>query len=133
MQKKYKPLIFLAILIVIAIAIFFIAKINPNQGAILKDGTILKDSYFTDKVIIIHSISCSHCRVVIPILRQIEQENNKTFIYYDISIESEYKEVTNILTTRGLALEGVPTVIIYGKVYVGEKTKAQYLEAILNH
>jgi thiol-disulfide isomerase/thioredoxin len=131
MNKKYVPLIWLGVIIVIAIIIFVIASnpqwLQPASGIITRDGITLEDPYFSDKVIIIHSASCSVCRVVIPILREIEQENNLTFYYYDASIESQLAQITDL----NLAVEKVPTVIIYGKVYVGGRTKEEYEAAIL--
>lgn len=131
MNKKYKPLIGLAVIIVIAAVIFVIAShpewIQPKSGIVPRDGMTLDDPYFSDKVIVIHSASCAHCRVVVPILRQIEQEKNLTFYYYDVSVKSDLEQVTDL----NLAIENVPTVIIYGKVYIGERTKEEYEAAIL--
>lgn len=131
MNKKYTPLIWLGIIIVIAIVIFVIASnpqwLQPRSGVIPREGMTLEDTYFSDKVVIIHSAGCSVCRVIVPILRQIEQENNLTFYYYDVSVESQLAQVTDL----NLAVEKVPTVIIYGKVYIGARTKEQYETAVL--
>jgi thiol-disulfide isomerase/thioredoxin len=131
---KTTPLIILGIIILVAIAFFVIAKnptiiytiFNTNQKTVLEDGMTLKDPYFSDKVIVIHSISCMHCLVTVPILREIENETGKTFIYYDISKEADLKEVTKL----GLVIKGVPTIIIYGEVFLGSRSKEVYLEAI---
>jgi thiol-disulfide isomerase/thioredoxin len=136
MSKNKKPLIILGIIIVLAIAFFILAKnpgiiyaiFNINQDIALKDGMTLSDPYFSDKIIIIHSPSCPHCLVVVPILEQIEQENNLTFYYYDVTKKADVDKITNL----GLVVQYVPDVIIYGKVYVGERTKEQYEQAILN-
>ncbi len=130
MKKKYAPLIWLVVIIVIAIALFILFKNNffiQKDSTLLKNGMTLTNLYFSDKVIAIHSISCSHCRIVIPILKEIEQENNLTFYYYDLSQEKDLNKIKEL----GLAPEGIPTVIIYGKVYVGERNKKDYEETIL--
>jgi thiol-disulfide isomerase/thioredoxin len=130
MNKKYVPLIWLVVIIVIAAVIVILVTTsnkNPDGQIILKDGMTLSDPYFSDKVIAIHSISCSHCRIVIPILKQIEQENNLTFYYYDTTNKTELDEITKL----NIIPQYVPTIIIYGKVYVGERTKEQYEADIL--
>ncbi|MCX6741805.1 MAG: thioredoxin family protein [Candidatus Pacearchaeota archaeon] len=131
MNKKYIPLIWLSVIIAVAIVIFVIASnpqwLQPKSGIIPRDGMSLEDPYFSDKVVIIYSSGCSVCKVVVPILRDIEQENNLTFYYYDASIESQLAQITDL----NLAIEKVPTVIIYGKVYVGGRTKGEYETAIL--
>jgi thiol-disulfide isomerase/thioredoxin len=127
MNKKYIPLIWLAVIIVIAIVVVILISTSNPKG-VLKDGVILNDPYFSDKVIIIHFPSCPHCLVVVPILKEIEQENNLEFYYYDTTNRQQLDELTRL----GLVVQYVPDVIIYGKVYVGERTKAEYEEAILN-
>ena len=125
MNKKYVPLIWLIVIIVIAAVIVIL--VTTSKGDALKDGMTLNDPYFSDKVIIIHSPSCPHCLVVVPILKQIAQENNLTFYYYDVTKKADIDEITKL----GLVVQYVPDVIIYGKVYVGERTKAEYEAAIL--
>ena len=137
MAKNKKPLIILGIIIVIAIAFFVIAKnptiiytifnIEQKNNTILKDGITLKDPYFLDKVIVIHKTGCPSCAIALPILEQIEKDNNMTFYYYNVFIQAQLTEVTSL----NIIPEYVPTVIIYGKVYVGAKTKEQYEAAIL--
>ena len=131
MDKKYKPLIWLGIIIVIAAVLIVLAKnpqwFQPKQGVVLSDGTMIGKSYFLDKVIIIHSPSCPHCLVVVPILREIEQKTNKTFYYYDVTKQADIQELTKL----DLIPEAVPTVIIYGKVLVGERTQSEY-ETLIN-
>jgi thiol-disulfide isomerase/thioredoxin len=129
MNKKYIPLIWLAVIVVVAaviVAVVLTSNANPNGSTILKDGITLKNPYFSDKVIIIHKTGCPSCAAALPVLREIEQENNLTFYYYDVYIQSQLAEVTKL----NIIPEYVPTVIIYGKVYVGAKTKEQY-EAII--
>ncbi len=126
MDKKYKPLVWLGVIIVIA-AILIVLGSNPQwfkskEGVVLSDGMAIGKVYFSDKVLVLHSPSCPHCLVVIPILRQIEQETNKTFYYYDVSKKSDIEELAKF----GLIPEAVPTIIIYGKVLVGERTKLEY-------
>ena len=130
MNKKYVPLIWLAVIVIVAAVVVILvltSTSNPKGSIILKDGITLKDPYFLDKVIVIHKTGCPSCAVALLILRQIEQENNLTFYYYDVYIPSQLAEVTKL----NIIPEDVPTVIIYGKVYVGARTKEQYEAAIL--
>ncbi len=126
MDKKYKPLIWLGIIIIIAAILIILAQnpqwFQPKEGIVLSDGMTIGKVYLLDKVIVIHSPSCPHCLVVLPIIREIEQETNKTFYYYDLSKSEELKEVTKL----SLIPQAVPTVIIYGRVFVGERTKSEY-------
>jgi thiol-disulfide isomerase/thioredoxin len=126
MDKKYKPLVWLGVIIVIA-AILIVLGSNPQwfkskDGTVLSDGMTIGKVYLSDKILVLHSPSCPHCLIVVPILREIEQETNKTFYYYDVSKQSDIQELAKL----GLVPEAVPTVIIYGKVLVGERTKLEY-------
>ena len=125
MNKKYVPLIWLGVIVVIAAIIIILISTSSNGG--LKDGQIVENSYFSDKVIAIHSISCPYCKIAIPRLEEIERENNLTFYYYDISQPIQLKQVTNL----NLSIKQIPTIIIYGKVFIGARTKEQYEQAIL--
>ncbi len=130
MDKKYRPLLWLGIIIVVAAVLIVLAKnpqwFQPKEGTVLRDGMILGTIYLSDKVLVIHSPSCPHCLIVVPILRDIEKETNKTFYYYDVSKQSDLESLAKL----DLVPEAVPTVIIYGRVLVGERTKAEY-EALI--
>lgn len=133
MNKKYKPLIWLIVFVILAITFFVLAKNNffihhdNTNGTILEDGIQLSNSYFSDKIIVIHSLACPHCRIVVPILREIELEYNKTFYYYDMSKEEDLEKIKELK----IVPKYIPTVIIYGKVYIGQKSKQDYLNLIL--
>lgn len=130
MNKKYTPLICLAAIIVISAIVVIVvltSNSNPKGSTILKDGITLKDPYFLDKVIVIHKTGCPSCAIALPILQQIEKDNNMTFYYYDVFIPAQLTAVTSL----NIIPEYVPTVIIYGKVYVSARTKEQYEAAIL--
>jgi glutaredoxin len=126
MENKYKPLLWLGIIIVVAAVLIVLAKnpqwFQPKEGIVLRDGMILGKPYLSDKVLIMHSPSCPHCLIVLPLLKDIEKETNKTFYYHDVSKQADLESLAKL----NLVPEAVPTVIIYGRVLVGERTKAEY-------
>jgi glutaredoxin len=133
MENKTKGIISLILAIVLIAALVWLVVYSRSHtipGNInLEDGTVLNatDCSKINNVTMIHSASCPHCLVAVPILREIEQELNMTYAYYDISIDKD-KE---FLVSEGMIPTHVPTAIINCKVYVGLRTKEEYKQAIL--
>jgi len=120
-----------AIILIAALAWLIVySKHHTIPGNVnLEDGAVLdaeKCAEIND-VTMIHSASCPHCAVAVPILRELEQELNMTFSYYDLSIDKD-KET---LVSLGMIPTHIPTAVINCKVYVGVRTKEEYKEAIL--
>lgn len=120
--------------IIVIIAFFLnLSNLNPTT-IILEDGMILDNDVCSkieavsgNKIILIHQLGCPHCAVTINTLREIEQEQNKTFAYYDLAIGAEREKV---LEEMNILPRGVPTLIADCKVYVGQRTKEDYLKII---
>jgi glutaredoxin len=120
-------LIALAIAIFIILIIVFLSKTEGN-GIYLNDGSTLPQDVCQKlgKVTIIHEAGCSACAIALPRLRELEQEMNMSFDYYDIVIDND----KNKLLSLNLMPRAVPTIIINCKVYVGVREKEEYRLAI---
>lgn len=121
-------------LVAIIVLIIILLSIKTPTQVILEDGMTLDneacakvEGVSNTKVMVLHQLGCPHCVIVLPILREIEQEQNKTFSYYDLAIETDRKKV---LDEMNILPKGVPAVIANCKVYVGQRTKEEYLEVV---
>ncbi len=126
-------IIILALIIIFMGGLLIYSNLQTKQNqSLLEEGKIFSGTTcemlksYGDGIII-HQLGCPHCAVVIPILREIEQEKNLTFSYYDLAIESDRKIV---LEDMNLLPLGVPIFIYDCKVYVGQRTKEGYLGLI---
>jgi glutaredoxin len=128
-KKKSLGLLALILAILIIVLLFVFVKFPKNGGVLLKDGAVLNETICKqiDNITVIHRAGCVHCAAVLPRLRELEQELNMSFTYYDIAISQDNGKVVSL----NLIPEGVPTVIINCKVYVGERSKDDYKSAIL--
>lgn len=119
----------LAIGVIIVLIILVSSQPEEKEKIVLKDGISLSSEYCSKlpKVTIIHAAGCSACAIAVPRLRELEQELNFSFNYYDIAIEQDKESILNL----GLIPQAVPTVITNCKVYVGVRSKEEYKEAIL--
>ncbi len=128
-KKLVLGFIALAIAIAIIVLVIVFSKINPSGEILLKDGITLPQEICSNlsNVTIIHQAGCSACVIALPRLRELEQELNLNFKYYDLAIENERQEVLNF----GVTPQAVPTTIIYCKVYVGVRSKEEYKDIIM--
>lgn len=114
---------------IVALVIWFANIPSEHPGEItLKDGITLPQDICSQlqKVTVIHQAGCSACAIALPRLRELEQELNMSFKYYDLAISNEKDAVL----AMGLIPQAVPTVIINCKVYVGVKSKDEYRSLI---
>lgn len=128
-MKKGIILAILGLIAIIVLIVILLTIKSPTQ-VVLEDGVIINPeicskitSVANTSIIVIHQLGCSHCAIVVPILREIEQEKNSTFAYYDLAIDAERKAV---LDEMNILPKGVPVVIVNCTVIVGERTKEQY-------
>lgn len=120
----------LGLIAIITIIILLLTTINNTTQVVLEDGLIINqeacskiEGVANTSIIVIHQLGCAHCAKVLPILREISQEKNSTFAYYDLAIDAERKAV---LDEMNILPKGVPVVIANCTVLVGERTKEQY-------
>lgn len=123
---------------IIIISLFFISGCavhpnNPSDGnqsgsILLKDGTIIDNIACAklDKVIVIHEAGCPACATALPRLRELEQELNTNFTYYDLAIDKDKEEVLSM----NLIPVSIPVIIVNCKVYVGAKSKEEFKSII---
>lgn len=112
------------ILIVILLSIKTTTQVVLDDGMILDQETCSRVAGVANtSIVVIHQLGCTHCARVVPILRELEQEKNENFAYYDLAIDSERKAV---LEEMNILPKGVPVVIANCNVIVGERTKEQY-------
>ena len=79
-----------------------------------------------DKIIVMESKYCSACRIVVPRLKEIEEELGKEFIFLDLSQECD----RNTLSEFKIIPRYTPTVLIGCDVYIGVKSKETYEKLI---
>ncbi len=83
---------------------------------------------FSNKIIILESKYCGACKVVIPALKQIEQELSAEFFFFDLS----KKEDTEKLKKFKIWPKYTPTVLIGCKILIGDHQKDEYKQIIEN-
>ena len=81
----------------------------------------------TDKIIMIESEYCGHCKIARPILEQIAEERDLEIIFLDTSKKEDREKMQNF----GISIKYTPTVLINCKVTIGSKEKSEY-EAIID-
>lgn len=112
------------------LAVLLIAGCSSNL-LILEDGMILNESICSKidyDVLVVHETGCPYCVKALPILEEIEKENTLNFKYLDIVI----KEDLNYMLEKGFTTQKIPGIIYKCKVYMGAKTKEEYLEILKN-
>ena len=84
-----------------------------------------------NEVVVLESKYCSACKVVLPILKEIEKELNANFLYFDLSDKNDVEEFGKFK----LQAQWTPTVIIGCEVFIGGYSKEEYkitIENLLN-
>jgi thiol-disulfide isomerase/thioredoxin len=131
MGKVNKKILFGVVGLVIVVAVIILLLIlSKQQGTniMLKDGTVLDNATCArlEKVIVIHEAGCPACAVALPRLRELEQELNLSFSYYDIAINKDREKIVSL----GVIPVAVPTLVANCKVYVGAKSKEEFKSII---
>ena len=89
---------------------------------------LCQDRNLDDKIIVIESKYCSACRILVPRLKEIEEELGKEFIFLDLSQECD----RNRLSEFKIMPRFTPTILIGCDVYIGVKPKETYKRLIKN-
>ena len=79
-----------------------------------------------DKIVILESEYCGHCKIAAPILKKIGQEKGLDFEFLDVS----KKEGRTVMENYGVNVKYTPTLIAGCAVYIGSKSKEEYLHII---
>lgn len=101
-------------------SVFMLEK-NGNLPAEVCENYELKD-----RVVVIESKYCGVCKIAVPRLREIEQELNMSFVYFDIAKKEELSQLVEL----GLAPQYTPTVLIGCEVLIGARSKEEYEQKI---
>ena len=80
----------------------------------------------SDKVIMLESEYCGHCKIAKPILKEIAQEKGMDFEFLDVS----NKEERAAMEGYGVNIMYTPTLLAGCSVYIGSKSKEEYLQII---
>ena len=132
LTKKRVVIGIIALLLGLAIIglVTWFANITPEKPneIVLKDKAIIPTEICAqlNKVTVIHQAGCSACAIALPRLREIEEELNLSFDYYDLAIEEKRNEILSL----NLIPQAVSTVIINCEVYVGVRSKDEYRNLI---
>lgn len=116
--------------LVLLLIVLLIAGCSSNL-VIIDDGMVLNENICNKidyDVLIIHETGCLYCEKALPILEEIEKENNLSFKYLDII----KKEDLNYMLEKGFTAQKIPGIIYNCKVYMGAKSKEEYLEILKN-
>jgi len=122
------------LIILLIILTFFISGCNkyiPGSLLVLnEEKTIFKDicveKQLAGKVVVLHSKYCGACKVAVPRLKEIEQELNTQFEYYDLAVESDMGKLNQLQ----IKTQYTPTVVVNCKVYIGTYPKEDYKKFI---
>lgn len=137
-MKKYLSYVIVAIVIVIVIVVLANKSNNltPTNNINLINKVIIIDKGDTipekicgeikNQVIVIYKTGCPGCAVAVPILQEIEKEQNLNFNYINVAEEQGRRELLRI----GLVPRWVPTVLVNCNVYVGPLRKEEYAQII---
>ena len=79
-----------------------------------------------DKVVMLESEYCGHCKIAEPILKEIAQEKRMDFEFLDVS----KKEDRVVMENYGVDVKYTPTLIAGCAVYIGSKSKEEYVQII---
>lgn len=105
---------------------------NPGNGTlIVSDGTaipagICEEKGLSGKVTIFHSPECPACRQTVPILNGIENETGRDFEYIDVTAAAGKERMKEL----GIAPTHIPAVVIRCSVYVGYRSKGEFMALI---
>ncbi len=80
----------------------------------------------SDKVIMLGSEYCGHCKVAEPILKEIGQEKGLDLEFLDVS----KKEDMAVMESYGINIKYTPTLIAGCVVHIGSKSKEEYTQII---
>lgn len=146
MTKAIKTIIGVG-MIIIAIIVGYLVYANKNSNSdqngnnlevivLDKEETMPLDACearnLSDKIIILESKYCGACNVVVPDLKQIEEELSAEFLFLDLS----EKEDTEKLKEFKIWPKYTPTVLMGCKVLLGGHSKEEYkqiIESLLNN
>ena len=79
------------------------------------------------KIIMLESEYCGHCKIIEPILKEIEQEKNINILFLDISKKEDRTKMEDF----GIFVKYTPTLLVGCNVLIGSKEKSEY-EAIID-
>jgi len=118
----------LAVLVfVVAMAALYLIGTGVNGSlTILNDGDVISDAVCASKgldgqVTVFHSPTCPVCVATLPILEEVQNETGYRFEYIDT------RENRTRIYQLGMAPAYIPAVIIKCRVYVGYRTKEQFI------
>jgi thiol-disulfide isomerase/thioredoxin len=80
----------------------------------------------SDKIIMLESKYCGHCKIAEPILKEIGQEKGLNLEFLDVS----KKEDMAVMESYGINIKYTPTLIAGCFVYIGSKSKEEYAQII---
>jgi len=79
-----------------------------------------------NKIIMLESDYCGHCKTAEPILKEIEKEKQMSFEFLDVSS----KQGQEFMKNKKINIKYTPTLIAGCTVYIGSKSKQEYAQII---
>lgn len=106
------------------------AGAEPDIIALDKDTRLSSEQCaargLNDKIIMLESEYCGHCKIVEPILKQITQEKGIDILFLDISKKEEREKMEEF----GISVRYTPTLVVGCEVLIGSREKPEYESAI---
>jgi len=91
-----------------------------EEGIIASD--LCSERGFDDKVIILESRYCGACRIAVPILKEIEEEEQAEFLFLDLSEKCNLEKMKEFR----IMPKYTPTILIGCEVLIGAYSKEKY-------
>lgn len=130
MKFSTKLLIGLFIFLILVIGIYFLALRQVDYDfVIVNDNEMIPEeacAKLNDQILVVLKTGCAGCSKVEPILKEIEEEENLEFKYFNVAI----KEQSNELMSMGFVPQYVPSIVVDCKVYSGPLSKERYLQIL---
>jgi len=121
-----------SIFIIFVLVVLIISGCSKDLLTIAKDGPLDKKECklrnLDGRVIVIEREGCSACRLAIPILKEVEDDLDLKFEYYDLAKKDDYKKIREL----GLAPMYTPTTVANCNVIIGLRSKEEFKELIQN-
>ena len=129
-MKKIPVFVLIGLLFIISIFASGCTDNNPGFIILENEDSLseeqCKERGLDDKLMMLESANCPHCKLAIPKLQELEEELNVEIMYLDISkIEDR-----NTVSEFRIMPKYTPTVLIGCEILIGDISKEEYKQTI---
>lgn len=126
--------ILIVVLVLALIGFFLIYFISPFDGGIeYEDGIEIPTEACKEisDVAFLYKAGCVPCEEMLPIVEDIEEENNLNVTYYNIIVPEQKNELSDLGLLCYIEPDRAPVLIVNCKAYFGVKSENEYKQLIL--